>query len=77
MFIFFLGAISLGSVVVPSPRISINLPTEPNIVKENQIGSVVSEILWYTQIDILLLSYNELKIDVFLKIWGSVRTEAH
>ena len=39
-----------GRVVAPSPKIVINLPRimRGYIVKENHIGSVVSEILRYT-----------------------------
>ena len=41
----FLGAISLGRVMVPSSKIVINLPTN----NENHISSAVSDILWYKQ----------------------------
>ena len=46
---FFLGAISLGWVVVPYPKIAINLRW--NYEKLPCIGSAVSKILRYTQID--------------------------
>ncbi len=44
---FFLGAIYLGRLVVPSTKIVINLPW--TYEKENLINSVVSKILWYKQ----------------------------
>ncbi len=49
----FIGAISLGRLVVPSPKIDINLPKPMGIypVKESPIGSAVSKILWHTQTD--------------------------
>ena len=59
---FFLGAISLGMVVVSSPKIVINIPEtyeKINPIKENPIGSAVSDIFRYKhtdkQSDILLL----------------------
>ena len=50
---FFLGAISLGRVVLPYPNIVINLPRtyEKLPWKENHIGLAVSEILRYKQKD--------------------------
>ena len=45
---YFLGAISLGGLVLPSPKIVINLslgPMRSDPVKENPIGSAASEIL--------------------------------
>ena len=58
---FFLKAISLGSVVVPSPKIIINLPRTyiSYSLKKNHTGSVVSEILQYTQTEFLLLYYKD------------------
>ena len=48
---FFLEAISLGMLVVPSPKIIINLPgpMQSNIVKDNPFGSAVSITLRYRQ----------------------------
>ena len=51
----FLGEISLGMEVVPSSKIDINLIRiymRSYPVKENHIGSAVTEILWYKQTDI-------------------------
>ena len=50
--IFF--SISLGRVVVPSPKIVLNLPglMTSYPVKENLIGSEVSKILRYIETDI-------------------------
>ena len=50
---FYLRAISIRWFVVPCPEIVINFPRtyENYIVKENHIGSAVSEIIRYKQID--------------------------
>ncbi len=45
---FFVGTISFGRVVVPSPKIVINLP---RLYEENLIGSAVSVIIRYKQTD--------------------------
>ena len=46
---FFLGTISLGRVVVPSPKIVINLLGPMRSYPDNPIGSAVNEILRYKQ----------------------------
>ena len=51
-------AISLVRVVLPSPNTYLE-PMRSYIVKENHIGSAVSEILWYRQTDILILLYKD------------------
>ena len=58
-YIFILGAIYLGKVIIASPKISLNLskPMRNHIVKENHIGSTFSEIIWYRQTEIILLQY--------------------
>ena len=45
------GTFSFGRVLVPSPKININLsePTRSFTVKENHIGQVVNEILSFRQ----------------------------
>ena len=45
---FFSRAISLGRVVLLTPKIVLNLP---RTYEENHIDSAVSEILWYKQTD--------------------------
>ena len=54
---FLFLAISVGRVVVASPKIVMNLPGTYKKLhcKVNHIGSEVSEILWYRQMDILVL----------------------
>ena len=37
-------------------------------VKENHIGLVVSEILWYTQTDTHILYYKDWKLSIYLAI---------
>ena len=51
--IFNFFVISFGRVVVPSPKIVRTFPGHMRIypVKENPIGSAVSEILWYRHTD--------------------------
>ena len=53
--IFVVGMISLGRVLVPSPKIFTNYHRNylNFTVKENHIGSAVSEILRYRQTEIL------------------------
>ena len=48
-------------LVVITPKISITFPGPMRSItaKQNHIGSVVSEILQYTQIEILLLYYKD------------------
>ena len=72
-----LGAISLGREVIPSPKIVINLSGTYEIypVKENLIGSAISEILRYKQTNrqtdrhISTLYYRCLSICPSFTIW--------
>ena len=52
--------------MVPSPKIVVFTELRIYILKENHIGSVVSDIIWYIQtkrfIDILLLLHNDRRI---------------
>ena len=53
---FFLGAVYLGRVVIPTPKVFINLPWtyKKFTVKEKHIGSAVSEFLSYRKKGLLL-----------------------
>ena len=69
-FCFWLGAFSLGRVVLPSPRIVIFFPgpIRSYTVKENHIGSVVNEILRYRQTENLLFYHMNIYI-MFVSIF--------
>ncbi len=50
----------LLKIIARNGKIVISLPeTYENHVKENPIGSAISEILWYRQTNILLLYYKD------------------